>query len=112
MYEYKAVVYHVVDGDTFDAKVDLGFSVSVNMRFRLYGIDTPELASKDEEERRRAGEALRELESLVKGQEVRILTIKDRREKYGRYLANVFLSTGLEVGLYLKQKGLAKEYRA
>ena len=42
MYEYVARITAVVDGDTFDADVDLGFRIRVAMRFRLYGIDTPE----------------------------------------------------------------------
>jgi hypothetical protein len=40
MYEYKAKIINVVDGDTFDAIVDLGFTVSVKQRFRLLGVLT------------------------------------------------------------------------
>ena len=42
MYKYKAYVINIVDGDTFDAVVDLGFTVSVEQRFRLKDVDTPE----------------------------------------------------------------------
>ena len=43
MYEYKAIIKRVVDGDTVDVDIDLGFGVIfANQRIRLYGIDTPE----------------------------------------------------------------------
>ena len=43
MYNYKAKVVRVVDGDTVDLKVDLGFHISANERFRIKDIDTPEI---------------------------------------------------------------------
>ena len=46
-YIYNAVITKVVDGDTVDANVDLGFTVWVNIRFRLYGLDTMETNDKD-----------------------------------------------------------------
>lgn len=42
MYTYKGNVYYIVDGDTFDIKVDMGFHIFIDKRFRLTGIDTPE----------------------------------------------------------------------
>ena len=42
MYEYNAKVTHVVDGDTMDLAIDLGFDIVYNSRIRLYGINTPE----------------------------------------------------------------------
>ena len=42
MYEYKAIVRRVVDGDTMDVTLDLGFDILYNNRIRLVGIDTPE----------------------------------------------------------------------
>ena len=47
MYEYKAIVDRVVDGDTVDFIVDLGFSVKIKIRTRLAGVDTPERGQKD-----------------------------------------------------------------
>ena len=47
MYEYKATVDRVVDGDTVDFIVDLGFSVKIKIRTRLAGVDTPERGQKD-----------------------------------------------------------------
>ena len=51
MYTYKAKLDRVVDGDTVDANIDLGFDISIHKRIRLAGIDTPETRTKDKEEK-------------------------------------------------------------
>jgi micrococcal nuclease len=54
MYEYKVKVVHVVDGDTIDVDIDLGFkTVLTKRRIRLYGIDTPESRTRNKEEKQR-----------------------------------------------------------
>ncbi len=53
MYEYKAKVTRVVDGDTVDALIDCGFSVFRKERIRLYGINAPESRTRDKEEKKR-----------------------------------------------------------
>ena len=53
MYEYRATLLKVVDGDTVDVDIDLGFGVVfANQRIRLYGIDTPESRTRDDEEKK------------------------------------------------------------
>lgn len=53
MYRYRATVTRVVDGDTVDCNIDLGFSVVLsNQRIRLHGIDTPESRTRDKEEKK------------------------------------------------------------
>ena len=53
MYEYKVRIVKVVDGDTVDVEIDLGFDVWLkNQRVRLYGIDTPESRTRDLEEKK------------------------------------------------------------
>ena len=47
MYEYSCEVKRVVDGDTVDVVLDLGFDISYSTRVRLYGIDTPESRTRD-----------------------------------------------------------------
>lgn len=47
MYEYKAKILNVVDGDTFDMDIDLGFNIHIHERVRLLGIDTPEKFGKE-----------------------------------------------------------------
>lgn len=85
MYEYRAQVLRVVDGDTVHLEVDVGFSASIKMKIRLAGINAPELDTD-------AGKAARDYLSglLPIGSNVFIRTLKDRQEKYGRYLAYIY----------------------
>ena len=53
MYEYSCKVKRVVDGDTVDVVLDLGFDVSYSCRVRLYGIDTPESRTRNKDEKAR-----------------------------------------------------------
>ena len=51
MYEYKCEVKRMVDGDTVDVIIDLGFSILYSTRVRLYGIDTPESRTRNKDEK-------------------------------------------------------------
>lgn len=103
MYEYQAKIVRVVDGDTVDVLVDLGFHISIEMKLRLYGINTPEL--KEE-----AGKTARDyLFNRLYNKTVTIKTYKDRQEKYGRYLSTVLLD-GENINEDLVDKGYAKRY--
>lgn len=83
MYEYNARILSVVDGDTVHAEIDLGFDQRANKTLRLAGINAPE---KGTDEGTAAWLWLEErLNGL--GNRVVITTEKDRKEKYGRYLA-------------------------
>ena len=53
MYEYKATLVRVVDGDTLDCMTDLGFNCHVKIRVRLYGVDTWESRTRDKEEKKK-----------------------------------------------------------
>jgi|OpeIllAssembly_1097287.scaffolds.fasta_scaffold686228_2 micrococcal nuclease len=79
---YEATVVKVVDGDTIDFNVDVGFHVGVAIRTRLLGIDTPEL---DSVEGKMVRDYLRD--HLPPGTQVLIQTSKDKTDKYGRWLA-------------------------
>lgn len=85
MYEYRAKVTHVVDGDTVDVAIDLGLDVWTHQRLRLYGINSAELRGAE----RTDGQAAKHhLESLLEQYApITVSTIKDTRGKYGRYLA-------------------------
>jgi len=88
-YTYKAQVLRVVDGDTIDARVDLGFNVDMNIRFRMIGYDAPETwRPKSEEERALGKKATKALENLISGK-----TIIIKSNKFGKYrwLGEVFL---------------------
>tara|TARA_Y100001951_G_scaffold56511_1_gene44758 strand:+ start:40 stop:462 length:423 start_codon:yes stop_codon:yes gene_type:complete len=91
MYEYSCKVKRVVDGDTVDVVLDLGFDVSYSTRVRLYGIDTPESRTRNKDEKARgkmAGAFLKE--AIESGEKVVIQTkLKDSKGKYGRVLGEV-----------------------
>jgi len=106
-YIYKARITNVVDGDTVDAEVDLGFTVSVHVRFRLYGIDTPELNSKILEVREQAKQAKQFVVDRILNQDVIIETFKT--DKYGRWLAKIAID-GQEINQLLVDNDLAIPY--
>ena len=89
LYHYRAVVTAVYDGDTCTVDIDLGLSTWIRgEKIRLHRINAPELTGRTKAKGTAARDALRK---LVLNQPVVLQTIKDRREKYGRYLAEVWL---------------------
>lgn len=84
LFNYRAKVKKVIDADTVDLYVDLGFHVSVAIRTRLMGIDAPEVSTA---EGRTARDWLRRL--LPEGTAVGVSTYKDPNDKYGRWLARI-----------------------
>lgn len=110
MFEYKATVVKVIDGDTVDLDIDLGLRVHVFERVRLDGIDTPEKNSKVAAERVAALNALTFLQELLKDPHITIRTKKDSQEKYGRYLATVINAAGLNCNDELIKAGHAVAY--
>ena len=86
MYEYNAKVVRVVDGDTVDVDIDLGFGiVYANQRIRLYGIDTPEPRTRDPIEKQLGKLAGKFLEEIL-GERCVLRTRLDSKGKYGRIL--------------------------
>lgn len=110
MFEYKATVVKVVDGDTVDLDIDLGMRVHVFERVRLDGIDTPEKNSKVAAERTAALAASAFLGELLKDPNIIIRTKKDSQEKYGRYLATIINAAGLNCNEELVKAGHAVAY--
>lgn len=104
-YIYRATVAHVVDGDTIDVRIDLGFNVDTRERLRLLGIDAPELSTP-------AGKMARDrlIEKLPEHTEVTVQTFKAPGDKYGRWLANVVMQGGQSVSDWMLGAGLAKPY--
>ena len=66
MYKYNAKLIRVIDGDTIDALIDLGFDVWVKKRIRLYGINTPETRTRDLEEKKAGIAAKDRLSEIMK----------------------------------------------
>lgn len=89
LYHYKAKVISVYDGDTCTIDIDLGLHIWIRgEKIRLNRINAPELKGKD----RIKGLASRDfLKSLILDKEIIIETIKDAKEKYGRYLGEIWL---------------------
>lgn len=105
MYEYVADVRDVYDGDTIRADIDLGFGVWLaNQSIRLLGIDTPELRGETYLQAIAARDALRE---KILGKSVTLKTQRDKRGKYGRWLATVYVD-GLDVNSWLIANGFAR----
>ncbi len=83
MYEYIAKVTRVIDGDTIEVEIDLGFKIKHTTILRLSGINAPELRTPE-------GVAAKAwLVQRIEGKSVAVRTFKDKKEKYGRYLALV-----------------------
>ena len=93
MYEYKAKLVRVVDGDTVDAMIDCGFSVFRKERIRLKGINAPESRTRDKEEKKRGLAAKARLKELIREgkNEFMVKTSIDKKGKYGRLLGELFL---------------------
>lgn len=87
MYEYRAKVVRVYDGDTITVQVDLGFHVSITETIRFARINTPEIRG---EERPEGLKSLEWLKPEILNKTVLIRTDKDKTGKYGRYIADVF----------------------
>ena len=92
MYEYKCKVIRVVDGDTVDVDIDLGFGVWLhNERVRIQGIDTPESRTRDKVEKRFGLLAKEELKVLLDDDNVKLITMKyDAKGKFGRILGELW----------------------
>ena len=88
MYKYAARLIRVVDGDTIDAEIDLGFDIMIRQRVKLYGIATPDLRSLDIDIREKGLAAKAKLIDLLT-KEFLINTVLNKRGKYGRIMGIV-----------------------
>ena len=107
MYVYRAVVISVYDGDTITVRIDLGFNVTKIEKLRLFGINAPEVRGDD----RTLGLISRDmLRTLILNKDVIVKTYRDKKGKYGRYLADIFIEqeTGpMNVNDWLVKENLA-----
>jgi len=92
MYTYKIKLERVVDGDTVDADIDLGFDVSVKKRIRLQGINAPESRTRDLEEKARGLAAKDRLKAILEGAK-EIQLCSHGVGKYGRCLGELHVNT-------------------
>lgn len=107
MYEYKATLKRVVDGDTVWLRVDLGFRTWVEADFRMLGIDAAERVGVNANPVLAAA-AKAYLEGLISGRELTIQTYKP--DKYGRWLVKIYLQDGTDVNAAMIGAGHAVVY--
>lgn len=112
MYTYSAKVIKVVDGDTIDALVDLGFDTWKKIRIRLNGINSPESRTRDLEEKARGLAAKKRLQEILKENKNEFILVSHGVGKYGRCLGELFISQGdtFSVNDQLITEGHAVEY--
>ena len=107
MYTYEAKVIRVIDGDTFEAEIDVGFSITITDKLRLAEIDTPEsYRPRNEAERTHGNEAKAFVEDLILNKQVIITT--EKTGKYGRYIAYIRLPDGRDLTTLLIESGFEK----
>ena len=117
MYNYKISLLRVVDGDTIDAEIDLGFDIKVKKRVRFLGINAPESRTRDLEEKARGLAAKDRVKQLLDG--CKNIQLKSHGVgKFGRCLGEIFLDmvdgqekiTLESLNELLIKEGHAKEY--
>ena len=115
MFEYYCKVNRVVDGDTIDVTVDLGFDIHHSARVRMMGIDTPESRTRNLAEKALGLASKARLKELLKGQQIKIVTSKEGKGKFGRVLADI-LAIDKETGEWINcnnqliEEGHARPY--
>lgn len=111
MYSYKGVIHRVVDGDTYDVILDLGFSIAYKIRVRLRGVDTPEIfGDRASEEGKIASNYVK---TILEGKRVQVHTYKNAPNTFNRWEADVFLEEKIDntenLAEHLVNKGYAKK---
>ena len=111
MFTYDCEVTYIVDGDTCDVTIDLGFKIFHKARIRLYGINTPESRTRDKEEKYRGLQAKARFKDLGKDRPTRLFS--HGKGKYGRVLGEIlFESKNLKDNWINVNKQLVKEGHA
>ena len=111
MHEYKTKIRRIVDGDTVDVDIDLGFGMILSkQRIRLYGIDTPESRTRDKEEKfygKLAAQFLKD--QCKKGSCITLRTYLDKKGKFGRILGEIIIDD-VNINQLMIEQHMAVEY--
>ena len=109
-YNYDVEVKRVVDGDTVDVMIDLGFNTHIKRRVRMYGIDTPESRTRDLEEKKKGLAAKERLKEILASDN--IIMKSHGKGKYGRILGEMYVEKDQEISVndILVREGHAKKY--
>ena len=114
MYQYKIKLDRIIDGDTIDCYIDLGFDIQTKKRIRFAGINTPESRTRDLEEKKRGLAAKARLKEILEAAE-EIHLDSHGLGKYGRVIGQLHISsenlpTMINVNELLITEGHAVEY--
>lgn len=108
MYTYNAYVTKVYDGDTITVDIDLGFGIILKkQKLRLYGLNAPEVRGENKTRGLEVRDTLRE---LILNQNIIVKTVKDKKGKYGRWLATIIYDDQ-NINEWLLQEGMAEKYQ-
>ena len=115
MYEYRCTVVKIIDGDTVDVDIDLGFGVWMKkQRIRMYGIDTPESRTRDLVEKKYGLAAKEFLTGMLDDKAgITLKTHKDKEGKFGRILGELWRTTDFadkSINEYMIEKHHAVRY--
>ena len=110
MYEYRAKLIKIIDGDTIDVKIDLGFGISLKKRVRLFGINAPETRSKDLDEKKAGLASKRRLEAVLEASDGKFILKSKGVGKFGRCLGEILVDN-VNINQLLIKEGLAEVYK-
>lgn len=108
-YLYEAELIRVIDGDTIDAWIDLGFNITVRRRIRLWGINAPETRTLDLEEKREGKLAKARLEEMLSLNRGAFMVRSVGVDKYGRCLGEIYIQE-VNLNKQLLAEGLVDIY--
>tara|TARA_R100000008_G_C3575355_1_gene164864 strand:+ start:402 stop:734 length:333 start_codon:yes stop_codon:yes gene_type:complete len=109
MYDYNAKLIRVVDGDTIDAMIDLGFNIWIKKRIRLHGINTPEIRTRDLKEKQEGFAAMERLSILLEESDGLFILKSHGIGKYGRCIATLYIEHR-NINELLLFEGYAEKY--
>jgi micrococcal nuclease len=111
MFQYKAELIRVIDGDTIEVRIDVGFNIFAKHIIRLAGVNCSELRSNVVEIKLLALRAKERVQNLLENPNITITTFKPYpNDKYGRWVAQVTNSNGENISSILLSENLASHY--
>ena len=109
MYKYNAKLLRIIDGDTIEALIDLGFEIATRKTIRLYGIDAPETRGGLKEEKEAGLRAKKRLQELLEASGGEFKLVSHGLGKFGRCLGELFIGKQ-SINEQLINEGLVKKY--
>jgi len=110
MYNYKIFeIIKVIDGDTVDAIIDVGFNILIKKRIRLYAINAPETRTKNKKEKQKGLESKKALSAALDMHKGKITIQSHGIGKYGRIIGELFIE-GNSVSEFMVSEGFAEKY--